>query len=247
MSFAVAALVASAVGTGVSFIGQMQQAKASSAIANQNAAMQQQNAQMQADALRTQSAIQRTTAEGNMRLRQMEAAARGANATAIKERAVAQEEIDARNIRKKRDEGARMMATQRARYAAAGVVDSTGSPLSLIAETAGLIQRDIGEQAYANDLARNGLLHEAELERLGGEYALAGATLDYGSELSEAHLRDASASATLLTGQRQAELTRLGGRAQASGYRYGAFGNLLSGAGNAASQYHQFKEWGAIK
>jgi hypothetical protein len=240
------AMVASAVGTGVSFIGAMQQARASEAIAGANAQIQNQNAQMQSATLRAQAEIQRQQAAANLKLRQGEAGARFGNADALRQRALAQDAINAANLRKKREAGARLTATQRAKYAAAGIVDSTGSPLSLLAETEGIIQRDLKEEQYHNELVLSGLFHEAAMERLGGEYALAGATFDYDASKSEARLRDASATATLISGRNEAEMTRLGGRAQASGYRFGGMGNLLSGASNAAGQYMQFKQWGAF-
>lgn len=239
------ALIASAVGSGVSFIGQMQQARAQQAIAAQNASLQMENARIESSTLRAQSEIQKITAAQNKRLAEAEGAARLNNAATLRERASIQDELNAINIRKKREEYGRVQATQKARYAAAGIVESTGSPLSMIAETAGLIQRDIGETVYANELQQQGLYREAALQRLGGEYALAGATLDYGSEMSEARLRESSASATLLTGQRQAQITGMAGRAQASGIRAGAFGNLLSSGAGLAAQHYQFKQWGA--
>jgi hypothetical protein len=245
MSFAAIAIGLSAVGAGVSFIGQMQQAKAAQGIANANAALQQQNSQMEAATLRAQAEIQKNTAAQNLRLRQQEAGARFENANVMRQRALAQDEINAANIRKKREEYGRMQATQVARYAAAGIVESTGSPLSLIAETAGIIARDIGEQTYADNLRQQGLLREASLERLGGEFALAGATLDYSSELSASKIRESSAAATLLTGQRQSEITRLAGASQASVLRTGAFGGLLGSGTNLLTQHLQFKQWGA--
>ncbi len=235
----------SAVGAGVSFIGGMQQAKAAEAISAQNASIQQQNAAMQAQSLRAQAELQRIQATANARLRGTEAAAQFGNAEAMKQRAAVQEQINAANLRKQREEGQRLTATQRARFAAAGVVESTGSPLSLLAETAGIIQRDLGERQYQNELALSGLYQEAALERLGGEYALAGATLDKSSALSQARLTDASATATLLTGQRQAEITRLAGASQASGLRTGAFGNLLSAGAGLYGQARQLQQLGA--
>lgn len=236
----------SAVGAGVSFIGGMQQAKAAEAISAQNAAIQQQNANMQAQSLRAQAELQRIQALANSRLRQAEAGSQYANADAMRQRAAVQEQINAENLRKQREQGQRLMATQRARFASAGVVESTGSPLSLLAETAGIIQRDLGERQYQNELQLSGLYQEAALERLGGEYALAGATLDKSSALSAARLTDASATATLLTGQRQAEITRLSGQSQASGLRIGAFGNLLSAGSGLYNQGRQLQQLGAF-
>jgi len=246
-TYAAISLAVGAIGAGVSAVGSAQQAKASEAISAQNAAMQRQNSQIQAASLQAQAEIQRRQAADNLKLRQGEAAARFGNADAMKQRAAAQDEINARNLRLKREAGERAMATQRGRYAAAGIVESTGSPLSLIAETAGIIERDLKETQYGNELAQSGLYHEAAMERLGGEYALAGATLDRNSAFSEARLTDAAGSATLLTGQRQAEITRLSGAAQAQGYRNQGWGNLLSYGASTTQQVANYYDNGTFK
>lgn len=215
-------------GAAVSAIGGLQQASAASAIADENARIQEANARLQAEGIRTQADILRSQTKVNYRFRAQEAGQARFNADAKSSQALAQEAVNATNLRKRRKEGAELLATQRGKYAAANIVESTGSPLSTLVETAGIIERDAKEQQYYNDLAVNGLYSEAALERLGGDYALAGATLDKSAALTEAKLKEASGTATLLSGQRQAAITRMSGASQASGLRMGAFGNLLT-------------------
>lgn len=235
MSFSTAAIILSAVGTGVSFIGGLQQASATKAIAAQNAIIQQQNARQEAAALTAQAEITRLQTNQNFQNELLETTQASRNADALHDRARVQEAIDAANLRRVREEGERLQAGQRAKFAAANIVDSTGSPLSILAETAGLIQKDLNERTYHNNLQAAGLYTEAATERLGGSLALAGATIDKNAGLASAGLHDASATATLLTGNRKAEITRLSGRAEATGLRYGALGNLLSGGAKTAS------------
>ncbi len=70
----------------------------------------------------------------------------------IQENQALQVEMDAReNARRQRDENKRRMKTQRSRYAASGVINE-GTPLEVMAETAGLLELDaleIGRQAKA--------------------------------------------------------------------------------------------------
>lgn len=224
----------------------MQQARASEAIANQNAALQRQNAAQQSEAMRAQAHLQELQTRQNFALRSADATAKQQQANTMRQQASAQEAVNARNLTLRRQEGERLMAAQRARMAAAGVVESTGSPLSMLAETAGLIQRDIGEQQYRNELATQGLLQQASMERLGGEYALAGATFDRGAGMAEANLRNAAASASLFSGNREADITRMAGQAQASGYRYGALASGIGGLGQAFDTYGKYKGWGLL-
>lgn len=239
-------MVLTGVGAAVSAIGGVQQARAQQAIGEENARIQAQNANLQAAAARAQAEITRKQADANFQLRAGTAAQATANANAMRERAAAQDAINARNIRLKRDEGERLQASQRAKFAAAGLVESTGSPLSILAETAGLIQRDISEQTYINELNQAGLLQEAALERLGGRYALAGAMLDRSAGRSESALRAAGAEASLLSGLRSAEVTRLAGNAAAQGSMFGAFGNLLGSASSIYGNYRELKKYGAF-
>lgn len=223
-------------GAVTTLVGGLQQASATKAIAEENARIQAANAHIEAESIRTKAEILRSQTRFNFRARANEAGQMKANADAKSERAAVQNVINAENIARQRKEGARLMARQRAGFAASNVVESTGSPLSILAKTAGLIERDAQEQKYFGDLKTAGLYEDAALERLGGEYALAGAYLDKSSSLSAAKIEDATATATLLGGQRKAALTRMAGNSQASGLRLSAFGNLLTDVGNIYSK-----------
>ena len=70
--------------------------------------------------------------------------------------------------------------------------------------------------------------------------------MDKSAGMSEAKLREAGASQTLLSGQRTAQITRMAGASQAQGLRYGAVGNLLGAGTGMGQQYYQFKQLGAF-
>jgi hypothetical protein len=230
-------MILSIAGTALSAIGGLQQASAASAVAEENARIQAANARLAAEGESTRASLLRSQTRANYRMRATEAGQMKLNADVKSSRAAVQSAINAENQRRRREAGQRLTGTQRARFAAANIVESTGSPLSVLAETAGLVQRDMNEQQYFNDLAVDGLYQEAALERLGGEYALAGATMDRATGLTEAKLTEAGAQATLLTGLRKASITRMSGRAESQGLQMGAFGNLLSGGASIYKQY----------
>jgi hypothetical protein len=231
------ALAVTAIGAGISAYGQYQAGQTQDAIAQFNARQQQLNAQMQMQALQAQATMQRSQAQANFNLANAEAQARINNAKSLEQQALVQDEVNRSNLQERREEFERMQGTQRAAIAASGVVESAGTPLDLLAETAAKIQQDMEEQHYANEVKRETLFREAYMERLGGQFARVGATLDRDSSLATALLTDASGRAAFLAGTREAEITRLTGAAAAQAGAYQAAGTLFSGIGSAAGNY----------
>lgn len=99
------------------------------------------------------------------------------------ENAALQAEMDSReNIRRKREENRRMLAMQRGRYAKAGVTEA-GTPLEVMAETAGLLELDALEMGRQSRIEANRLRAQAGYDRAMGKagaqaaYLQAGATL----------------------------------------------------------------------
>lgn len=230
----IAGLAATAIGAGVSAYGQQQQGKAQEAIAAFNAANQQKQAQNQLIAMQTQAALQKQQAEANFKLRSAEAAARNSNANALEQQALQQDRVDRVNAAKKREEYRRAQAQQRVTIAASGVVEASGTPLDILAETAAKIQASMEEDKYASEIQRRTLLSEAANERLGGKLAIAGATLDRDSEVAAAGLRNAAARAGYVGDISAAELTRLTGKAARKASGYQAAGTLLDGFASAS-------------
>lgn len=98
------------------------------------------------------------------------AATTAANINAMQQQAEAdQQEMEARaQIARMRTEGMKLIGKQKASYAAAGVVGSSGSPLDVITETAGklaLEQSDLARVAQANK--ERGYAAAAETRRTG--------------------------------------------------------------------------------
>jgi hypothetical protein len=231
---AIVAAVSAVAGAGVSAYGQYQAGKTQSAIASINARQQEANARAQSLSLQAQAALKEQEAQANFQLRSAEAAARLNNARAIEQQVTAQDQINAQNLAKRRQEYARMQSQQRSLIAASGVIESSGTPLDLLAETAARIQQDQQEIHYTNELQRRTLFSEAAQERLGGKLAQAGATLDRDSTLAAVSLQQTAAEGVRLSGMRESQITRLTGDAAKTASYYNVGSTLLSGVSGAA-------------
>lgn len=228
-------LALTAVSAGVSAYGQYQSGKQQAAIANANAREQERQAKSALDTLALTSRMQAIEAEQNFKFRKAESDARLNNAKAMENQALQQDAINRLNLRKRREEFGVMQAEQRTAIAASGAVEASGTPLDLLAETAAKIQQDRDEQTFMNEVQRRTIFAEADQERLGGELALQGASMDRQSGLARAALTEATGKAEYLAGMRQAQITRMTGRAAREAARYKAIGTIISGASSAAN------------
>jgi len=189
------ALGTSVVGTGLSIYGQQQQKKAAQSAADWNAA--------QADANAIEAA---SVAEYNARLMENQAL---------------QTDMDSReNIRRQRAEAKRYQATQRARFAKAGVTEE-GSPLEVMAETAALLEMD------AQEVNRQARVRTAELA--------AGA--------AEERRRGAFQAKQF---RQQAGFERAYGAAAGKAANIQSAATLLSGASSYAGMRLEFKKQGVL-
>ena len=168
------------------------------------------------------------------------------------------------NIQRMRLTGKKTLATQGARYAKAGVVGDTGTPLEVMAETAGLIELGVLDEkrkadAEAATFRTEGAINrylaykDAEATRYFGAQDAwatrykgatdAWATRKFGADQAKAtkYFGAQQAYATRYLGAQQATGQRLYGSSAAQGYQAQAVGTLLSGAsqitGQAANYY----------
>lgn len=243
--FAGVGAVAGVTGGIVQYNSAQDQAKTSSAIAAYNAHQQEMNARMQLASMEAQAALQKNAAQAQLSLRQQEAQARFNNATTIENTVEGQSASARESIRRKAAEYAVFQGTQRATIAKTGLVESTGTPLDILAQTASQIQLEREDQLYADELNRRSLFREADLERLGGRLALAGATLDASSQVAQAGLTSAAGQMQYRSGLRQAEITRLTGAAQSQALAGQGWGSLLSGFEQAGSSLGHVN-WGSV-
>ena len=158
----------------------------------------------------------------------------------IEQTAEAQSRVARESIRRKAGENQRAQGQQRAAIAASGIVESAGTPIDILAETAAQVQMDREDSLYADELNRRSLFRDADMERLGGRITLAGGALERSTTLAEVALRSAAGRAEYLRGLHEAEITRLTGAAQKQGYYGQAQGTLLSGIGSAVGGLGSF-------
>lgn len=239
--FNVAGLAVGVAGAAVSAHGQRKQGQMSDAMAQYNARQQMLNAQMQLMVVQAQTKMQKRMAEANFRMRKAEADAHEANAVSIERTAHAHSRVAREGIRRKGGEDRRAQGEQRAIIAASGIMESTGTPLDILAETAAQIQLNREDALYADELNRRSLFREADMERLGGKMALAGATLNRSSALAEAGLHAAAGMAQYRRGLHEAEIMRLTGSAQRQSANAQSWGTLFSGVSGALGSYAKIR------
>jgi hypothetical protein len=227
----------SAVGAGIGAYSSYQAGKSQEYMAQLNAAQQERNARNQLIAMQTQANLAKREAEANLFLRGIEAQSKENNAKSIENQQIGQDRINRLNLRKRREEFAQFQGQQRAAIAASGISESSGTPLDILAETADTIQQDQEKTFYEQGLQRSTIFREAQLERLGGKLALAGATLDHNSAISAASLQGAAARAEYGANLRAAEITRIGGAYAKNAGMLSAGATLFSGLGSAAGYF----------
>jgi hypothetical protein len=239
---AIASIAAAVIGAGVSAYGAYQSGQTQNALATFNARQQEKQAQTQAMTMQVQAALKQREAETNFKLRTAESQARLNNAKNLEMQAAAQTRVNDINLQKRRLDFARAQSTQRAVIAESGVVESAGTPLDLLAETAGTIQRDQEEQHYESELQRRTLFSRplkkdsAESSPWPARHSTAILRLRLPPSRGSAHAGEA------LAGIRQAEITRLtGGAAAQRGYvssRRNPAQRLIERSGGVHQQRH---------
>jgi hypothetical protein len=222
----VAALVVGAVGAGVSYSASTRAASAQEAIGLANA-------QAQTQALRQQGEVASMQAMINQSLADKDRQAAVANAKALEQQAEVGTRVSMENTRRGREEMARAMSIQRAQIAKSGFVDTTGSPLQLLASSAEEEQRMADEMRYQDEISRRSLFREAAMQRNQGTLA--------GISGIGALAGGAAARAQAAAGQTQAQLDLYSERAGAAGRRSAAVGSLLGDVGSGLASASNLK------
>ena len=205
IALAATSAAASLAAGGLSFYGQQQQAAAAQRMAQYNYATQKAQMEMQ----------------NQMAAQQAEAQARifGYNAQVAQNEALRAEQEGRERARRMREENERMLGVQRARYGKSGVT-SAGSPLMVMADTAGLGELAVADEIYKMDAQRSGLYQTAALEQFKARMArFEGSGYSWNAANAGAFARP-----YLMQGMNEA-----------SALRMGSYGSLISGVGSAAN------------
>jgi hypothetical protein len=202
---AITAAVASLASAGMSFYGQQQQAAAAQRMAQYNYAVQKAQMEMQNQMAAQGANAQASLLEYNASVQRNEAK---------------RTELEARErARRMRAENERALGLQRASYGKAGVT-SSGSPLMVMAETAGLGELAVADELYKADAQRRGLYTQAGLEQFKANMA----------RFEGSGYQWNAANAGYF-----AKPYLIQGMNEASALRIGSYGSLISGFGSAAN------------
>jgi hypothetical protein len=216
---AVASAALAAAGTGIAVYGAVEQAGSQRRIASYNHAVQQQQAQLQ-HAMATRQA-QHAQAQS-----QAQAAIQNRNAAILDQQANLERTRGRETVRRMRDEHLRFQAIQQARIAKSGVV-AEGTPLEVLADTAGALELQRQDAAYESEVKAQGYERNAELERFGGRMSLLDGSMgDY---------EIAAANAGLRINMAEAKINRMAGFSRARATQTGGYASAISGLGDAAS------------
>jgi len=219
-----ASLVATGVGTGMSYMAAQDEASQQKAIADQNYQIQKRNAKINATIAKQQAALKKTYADASMRAKEVNATSYEAEAAAIE----AQSREEARRMR---EQGNALIANQKSAYAASGVT-SEGSPIMVMAETAGRLELAVQDAKWQSDQQANQYRDAAKVERYNKVFDQADMLVaDY-----EAQLAKLGQSLNM----DEAYFNRSAGYSQASATRTAAYGTLISGASSMAGTVADF-------
>ena len=225
--------LATAAGTGLSFFGQQQQASAAESMANYNYALEQQQARMNAQI----SAMQNNLALQSAQLKS-QAAQSGYDATMAQATAYEQQanrvEMEAREQAKRmREENDRALSQQRAAYGKAGVT-SEGTPLMVMAETAGALELAVQDEWYKANVERRQFMDQAAATRYEAGYSLMDKiSADY--ETKAAEFNKVAIRAGYTMDMQTADLNKSAALNTANNYRMASYGTLLEGASSIAT------------
>ena len=222
-------------GTAISAYGIYAQGQAAKNTAAANADLANREARQNLLLSTVQERLALQQAEWDKQLAESQAAASVENAKAIENEAAARSAQTQENIRRKATEGDRLIAQQRAGYAGAGVLDSTGTPLAVLAETAMNIELQKADLHYENSVNRQKSLFEAQLEKFKGASQSAAAQANYSLSVEASKLRGIAARIGARNKGTQASIDAAAGSNAAANATLSAFGTGLQGAGSAYS------------
>jgi hypothetical protein len=206
-----------AVGAGVQYASARSAAETQDTLALLNAEAQTQAVEQRGEMGRLQASI-------NAALAAKDKKAAEASAAGLMQQADINSEAARAATRKNREEMAQLVGLQRAAAAKRGVVDTTGSPLALIKQTA-MRDQELADTIRSEDEnSRRALFREAVNARNQGIIA--------GIQGVGFQASGVAATQLAITQAAQAKLDMYSQRASASALRAQGFGNLVSSAGS---------------
>jgi hypothetical protein len=204
------AIIGSLASAGISYYGQQQQAASAQRMAQYNYSIQRQQMEMQA---RMQSIAADQQYQAGMQ-----------NAKTMENEGLRVEQEARERARRMRTENERMAGAQRARFGKAGVV-MEGTPLAVMAESAGLMELAVSDELYKANNERSAFYRKAEVEKWQAGYSL---------------MDKAAADYNAATSTFRAQPILMEGQNTATALRVNSYGSLISGVSGAADMGVQY-------
>lgn len=242
----VASLVLAAAGTGLTYYSSQQAADQNQRMALLNMRQQQDAASMQARIQQAQAQFEASQSELQARQQEAQAAAKNAYATSVRTEADNRAKANQENIEKARRDADKLKAMQLSALAKNGIVDTTGSPLDLLAETADAAHQAAGEAGLQTEAERRALFHEAA----SSEFDAGMIGINANMSRLQAARSQANGVAALASGRlesTQARITGLGAIASAQGARTAATAGLVSGIGGLVGSGYDYYRQGNFR
>ena len=180
-----------------------------------------------------QAALDERTAKAQAAAQEAAAQAGISNAESARQWADAAWRARTWDMEKQRRENLRLSARQRSKIAGSGLVE-TGSPLAVLAETAGQMQLDLEEQAWMANAERQQGYQEARNQEFEGRMGLFQAGMTRTTGMAQAGLNSNAARAGFANGMQQIRIGLAGARADSSAMRWQAGSQLVSNIGSTA-------------
>lgn len=242
----IASLVVGAAGTGLAYYSSQQAASQQQRMALLNMRAQQDAANMQARIQQAQAQFEAAQAELLARQQQTEAAAKNAYAASVRTEADNRARANQENIERSRRDAEKLKAMQLSALAKNGIVDTTGSPLDLLAETADAAHQAAAEAGLETEAERRSLFHEAA----SAEFDAGMLGINANMSRLQAARNQASGVAALAAGRlnaRQAQIEGLGAVATARGARTSATAGLVQSLAGLAGTGYDYYRQGAFR
>jgi DNA primase len=215
------------------FYGQQQQAAAAQRMADYNFRIAQQQSKIQLQAAQYQAELSNRQAQLQAQAAQMQYDAGLSNAAQYEQQALRVEQEARERASRMRQENERLLGAQRARYGKSGVT-SAGSPLAVMAQTAGLLELGVADELYKADLERTAFFRKGKMERFQAGFSILDKTAAQ-YEMAAANFQSQAAKQGYALAMNAASGERMAGYNKAGALRMGSYGSLLEGAGNVAN------------
>lgn len=235
------------IGAGVSAVGNYEAGQSQKAAAAANADLQERQAQQAVLVTQVQNAVALQGARAQNTLDQEQSAATIQNAQAEANQAKAQASQSEQNIERGRIAAATALSHQQQGYSASGVVSSTGTPLAVLANTAGLMEGQAIDEQYKANVDRTNTLFKSSIDLLQGKAQGQAAWFQLNVAKESADIRGTAAKLTANNQMGQAEINRAAGNFAAQNATIGAAGGMLSAIGSAGTKYGSSMGYGSGK